>query len=96
MSVVTPASTPEPGSGVSALPDLGSLPIGGAAEVARLLGTTKPHVTMLYTRQTRGFPAPGKYLDATPLWWLPDVEEWIRRTGWNDRQRGPRHDHPGM
>ena len=61
------------------IPEIGGVPVGGTAEVARRTGHTKPHVTKLYTRRTRGFPPPAAELDCGPVWDMRHVEIWLAK-----------------
>lgn len=62
--------------GVAAYPRIGGVPVGGVAEVAELLDTSKAHVAMLYTRRTRGFPDPVARLRSGPVFDMRDIDAW--------------------
>lgn len=54
--------------------------LAGVAEVAEFCGVSRQAVSNWQTRGV-GLPAPVCELDCGPIYYLPDIEKWLRQTG---------------
>lgn len=62
------------------------LPLVGLTEIAERAGVQKAAVAMWVARHTptlsaAAFPEPVATLRVGKVWWWPDIEGWLRRTG---------------
>lgn len=55
------------------------LPLVGYIEIARRAGVKRSSVTMWRSRH-ESFPDPVADLRVGPVWWWPDVQEWLQET----------------
>lgn len=55
-------------------------PLVGLIEIAQAAGVRRPVVSMWRTRYA-DFPLPVQELAVGPVFWWPDIEEWLRLTG---------------
>jgi predicted DNA-binding transcriptional regulator AlpA len=53
----------------------------GASEIARRLELSAPQAVHNWRARHPDFPAPVAILDMGMVWYWPDVEEWVRKTG---------------
>jgi len=53
----------------------------GATEIAKRLGLSRPQIVHTWRRRYGEFPEPVLVLDMGHLWYWPDVESWLKRTG---------------
>ncbi len=56
------------------------LPLAGYLEIAAAARVERSVVTIWRGRH-ESFPDPVAVLKVGPVWWWPDVQEWLRRTG---------------
>ena len=56
------------------------MPLVGYIEIAQRAGVHRAVVTV-WRRRHEDFPAPVAELKVGPVWWWPDVEKWLTRTG---------------
>ena len=57
-----------------------NLPLVGYLEIAQRAGVQRNVVTMWRSRDL-GFPEPVAELRVGPVWWWPDVQDWLESTG---------------
>jgi hypothetical protein len=60
------------------------LDLAGLAEVAEILGTSRPQASRWIERDG---PEPVARLRATPVWRRPDVERWAKQRKPNGRRK---------
>ena len=56
----------------------------GTTEIAARVSLSRPQIVHTWRRRYSDFPAPVLTLDMGYLWYWPEVEAWLKRTG-----RGP-------
>lgn len=58
----------------------------GASEIADRLGLASSSVVRDWRRRHGDFPPPVLVLRMGPIWWWPQVEEWLISSGRLDQQ----------
>ncbi len=56
-------------------------PLVGYLEIAARAGVKRPVVTTWRTRNPGSFPTPVAELEVGPVWFWPDVAQWLDETG---------------
>jgi predicted DNA-binding transcriptional regulator AlpA len=56
-------------------------PLVGYLEIAARAGVKRPVVTIWRTRNPESFPEPVVELETGPVWFWPEVRDWLDQTG---------------
>jgi hypothetical protein len=56
-------------------------PLVGYIEIAARAGVQRPVVTTWRKRHSESFPTPVAEIEVGPVWYWPDVAQWLDQTG---------------